>query len=279
VPKAVINGPVSGTEDVAINFDGLNSTDDDSDPLTYQWNFGDGTTASGASTTHSYTAGGNYTVTLVVNDGKVDSAPVSAVLAINEVNDPPVADAGADQSAQVGQAVSFSAADSYDIDDGIATYLWAFGDGATATTSNPTHSYAAAGGYTAKLTVTDIAGLTDSDEAAITVSVLPVTDTLTALIEMSLSERATRKKTFVSANATVSISDASGPVDGVVVYGYWGDTSTSVVSSTTDTSGQVVFSSSELRDPASGTVYTFTLTETVKTGYSSAGETSATVTY
>ena len=281
VPTAVINGPVSGTEDIAISFDGLNSTDDDSDPLTYQWNFGDGTTAAGASATHSYTAGGNYIVTLVVNDGKASSAPASAALTINEVNDPPVADAGADQSAQVGQAVSFNAAGSYDIDDGIATYLWEFGDGTDATEPITSHSYAAAGGYTAKLTVTDVGGLTDSDEAAITVSVTPVVDTLTASIDMSLSERATRKKTFVSANAAVSISDASGPVDGVVVYGYWGDSPTSVVSSTTGTNGQVVFSSSELRDPASGTVYTFTLTETVKAGYSStpAGETSDTVTY
>jgi PKD repeat protein len=249
--------------------------------LTYQWNFGDGTTGAGASTTHAYSAGGSYTVTLVVNDGKVDSDPASAALTINEVNDPPVADAGADQTAQVGQSVSFSAAGSYDIDDGIATYLWEFGDGTDATGLTTSHSYAAAGGYTAKLTVTDVGGLTDSDEAAITVSVTPVVDTLTASIDMSLSERANRKKTFVSANATVSISDASGPVDGVVVYGYWGDSPSSVVSSTTGTNGQVVFSSSELRDPASGTVYTFTLTETVKTGYSStpAGETSDTVTY
>jgi hypothetical protein len=58
-----------------------------------------------------------------------------------------------------------------------------------------------------------------------------------------------------------------------------GQSSTSVVSSTTGTSGQVVFSSSELKDPASGTFYTFTLTATVKAGYSSAEETSDTVTY
>jgi PKD repeat protein len=219
----------------------------------------------------------------LVNDGKADSAPASVVLSIDEVNDPPVADAGGDQSAQIGQAVSFSASGSYDIDDGINSYHWEFGDGATETATDPnsSHSYAAAGVYTAKLTVTDVGSLTGSDEAAITVSVVPVNNTLTSSINMSLSERATRRKTFVKSIATVSITDASGPVSGVVVNGFWNEASSSVVSSTTGTNGQVVFNSSELKDPASGTVYKFTVTETVKTGYDSIpdGQTSNIVIY
>ncbi len=43
-------------------------------PITYQWNFGDGSTGSGASPTHTYTEPGTYTVTLnVSNEAGSDS--------------------------------------------------------------------------------------------------------------------------------------------------------------------------------------------------------------
>jgi len=44
----------------------------------------------------------------------------------------------------------------------ITAWQWNFGDSATATDQNPTHSYAAAGSYNATLTVTDSAGTTGS---------------------------------------------------------------------------------------------------------------------
>ena len=38
------------------------------------------------------------------------------------------------------------------------SYLWSFGDGATADTDSPSHSYTANGSYPVKLTVTDNRG-------------------------------------------------------------------------------------------------------------------------
>lgn len=281
LPVAVIDSPAVGTEDIAVSFNGTASSDNDNDPLTYQWAFGDGTTASGATPVHAYAAGGAYTVTLIVNDGKADSVPATATLWIDEVNDPPVADAGSNQAALINQLVQFDASGSYDIDDGIVSYAWSFGDGSTATGSNPSQAYSTAGVFTATLTVTDFGSLTDSSQVDVTVTAAPLNSTLNADINLSLNERATRKKLFVSALATVSITDKAGPVAGVLVSGYWGDAAQSVVSATTGASGQVSFSSSEIKDPASGTVYEFTITETVKSGYDSSpgGETNDTLVY
>ena len=47
---------------------------------------------------------------------------------------------------------------SQDSDGSIVSWTWDFGDGNTTTEQNPTHSYAAGGTYSVKLTVTDDAG-------------------------------------------------------------------------------------------------------------------------
>jgi PKD repeat protein len=50
--------------------------------MTYQWNFGDGTTGSGANVTHTYSAAGTYTVSLTVQDSAGASASSSTTLSV-----------------------------------------------------------------------------------------------------------------------------------------------------------------------------------------------------
>jgi len=53
-----------------VSFDGTGSYDFDNDPLTYTWDFGDGTTATGAQVSHTYAAGTEkFTAKLTVKDG------------------------------------------------------------------------------------------------------------------------------------------------------------------------------------------------------------------
>lgn len=61
----------AGAAPLTVTFDGSDSTDPDGDTLTYDWNFGDGSThGTGVSPQHTYTTDATRTVTLTVSDGK-----------------------------------------------------------------------------------------------------------------------------------------------------------------------------------------------------------------
>ena len=63
--------PTSGALPLDVNFDATSSIDLDGDPLTFEWDFGDGSPhASGATTTHQYTSAGTYNATVVVRDNR-----------------------------------------------------------------------------------------------------------------------------------------------------------------------------------------------------------------
>ncbi|MFH1673040.1 MAG: PKD domain-containing protein, partial [Pseudomonadota bacterium] len=69
-PVANCGGPYSGLTYQDITFDGTGSSDPDGDTLTYGWDFGDGTTGSGAQASHDYSLAGTYAVRLTVSDNR-----------------------------------------------------------------------------------------------------------------------------------------------------------------------------------------------------------------
>ncbi|GAB4204615.1 MAG: hypothetical protein OHK0022_29950 [Roseiflexaceae bacterium] len=67
-PQASLSAtPISGTIPLAVNFS-ASASDIDGDTLSYAWDFGDGTTGSGASTSHTYTSPGSFVARLTVED-------------------------------------------------------------------------------------------------------------------------------------------------------------------------------------------------------------------
>ncbi len=68
-PDAAISAdPGSGSAPLAVDFSGADSTDSDGHIQRYEWDFGDGTGASGRTASHTYEASGRYTVRLMVSD-------------------------------------------------------------------------------------------------------------------------------------------------------------------------------------------------------------------
>ena len=63
-----------GTNELTVNFDASESSDSDGSIVSWDWNFGDGSTATGLTVSHTYAAPGGYDVVLTVTDNGGASA-------------------------------------------------------------------------------------------------------------------------------------------------------------------------------------------------------------
>jgi PKD repeat protein len=151
-----------------VSFDGLGSSDPDGTIASYAWDFGDGTTGTGASATHAYQSAGTYTVRLTVTDSAGQKATASR--AVTVYAQPQATFTYSPALPVEGVASTFSAAASTS-DPGtmIASYAWSFGDGTTATGAAVAHTFALEGTYKVTLTVTDNFGLTSSISEVVSV--------------------------------------------------------------------------------------------------------------
>ncbi len=178
--------PRAGQEVV---FDASSSVALDGALVGYAWDFnGDGQPdATGVEAAHVFPNSGDYRVTLEVADsvGNTDATSSDIHVAAAETRTvpvapppaatsrPPVADFSYSPVApQTGQEVTFDAASSVDFDGGIAGFAWDFNQDGYPEASGVSvrWTFAAAGSYNVRLTVTDVAGMVDS--AAYTIDVV-----------------------------------------------------------------------------------------------------------
>jgi subtilisin family serine protease len=155
-----------GSGSLSCTFNGSGSSDPDGTIASYAWNFGDGTTGTGATVSHTFPAGGTYTVTLTVTDNGGASGSASQQVAVGTPpsNLPPVAAFTATcTNIFIFKYCSFNASASSDPDGTITGYAWNFGDGTTGTGATTTKLYSGTGARTVTLTVTDNGGATDTE--------------------------------------------------------------------------------------------------------------------
>src|SRR5690349_5666251 len=148
------------------------SSDPDGSIAAYQWTFGDGGNATTQNPSHTYSAGGTYTVQLTVTDNQNATNSVThsvTVTAPPPPNQPPVA---AFTSSRNALTCSFTTMSS-EPDGSTSAYQWDSGDGGSATTQNPSHTYSAGGTYPVQLTVTDNQNATNSVTHSVTVTAPP----------------------------------------------------------------------------------------------------------
>jgi PKD repeat protein len=164
-----------GTLSLTVNFDASASFDIDGSIVSYAWNLGDGSTASGITTSATY-GPGNFEVVLTVTDdlGATDTDTVQ--ISVEGPNQAPVASFTATPTpAQIGQAVGFDASGSTDSDGSIVSYAWNFDDlGNAATGISPSYTFSDTGWYAVELTVTDDDGAIGVFVENVRVDTIPV---------------------------------------------------------------------------------------------------------
>jgi PKD repeat protein len=189
-----------------LDADASASSDPDGTIADYAWDFGDSTTGSGKTPTHTYAAAGSYLVTLTVTDNRGGTDTVTHTVVATAPNQDPVA---AFSSSTTNLKVDVDGTASSDPDGTIANYAWDFGDSTPVTTgSTKSHTYAASGTYTISLTVTDNDGATNTVTHQVTVA--PANQSPTAAFTTSTT----------NLKVTVNGSGSSDP-DGTIASYAW----------------------------------------------------------
>jgi PKD repeat protein len=229
---------------LACSFDGSGSSDPDGTITSYAWDFGDGSTATGPTATHSFAAGGTFNVALTVTDNsgapttlakQITVAPVptsniayraSATASVNAA----VAKVTVPASVLAGDALVLFATTNTNTNVTTAPAGWTFVGEQISGTETRTRLY------------TKVAGAADAGtQVSLTYAVATKVDL--SLSAYSGTDAATPVTAFASAAETVSRTthttpSVTVPIAGAWVISYWADKS-SATTSWTPPAGQV----------------------------------------
>lgn len=134
-------------------------TDQSVGPLTWEWDFGDGSPVVNLQNpVHLYSSLGTYPVQLIVTNGGCADTTIQTINAVDER-----ADFTADQTIICKTGTVVFTPTGFNLLN-ITSYTWDFGNGVTTTVSNPviSNAYPNSGTYTVTLTITDVNGCTNT---------------------------------------------------------------------------------------------------------------------
>ena len=276
-PVANAGANQSVKESVAVTLTG-SGTDSDGTIASYAWTQTAGPTVvlnGAATTTASFTApatavGIVLTFKLTVTDNLGASSSATTNVAVNHVNVPPTANAGANQSVNESTPVTLTGIGT-DTDGTIASYAWTQTAGPTVVLTN---ANAAVATFTApaaavdtvltfQLIVTDNAGATGTASTNVTVKHVNIPPTVNAGVAQSVNE-----------NTVATLNGSATDSDGTIASYAWTQT---VGPTVTITNANAATASFIAPAAAVDTVFTFKLTATDNSGASSSATTNVTV--
>ncbi|MEW5918175.1 MAG: PKD domain-containing protein [Gemmatimonadota bacterium] len=217
VAKIIITGCIN----LGCTFNGVYSTDDFG-ITSWTWNFGDGTTGSGAIVNHNFPRSGTYTVTLTVSDASQQSN--SAVTSVQvyyqpPTNQPPVAAFTFRCAARVpapGFDCTLDGSSSSDADGSVVSWTWTSPGQPTQSGAITTYTFPTPGTYSVTLTVTDNNGATNSTTQTVVVSAAPPNQVPVA----SFSYNCVVRPDNIGADCSFDGASSTDPDGTIVSYGW-----------------------------------------------------------
>ena len=222
-PVAILTvSPSRGIADSTLFVCTSTSYDPDGRIIKTSWDFGDGITAQGTPTHHTYTEVGIYRVMLTVTD---DSNAVGTAYTFVQVdslivpgNQPPVASATVTPTTGIVNMTNFAFDASGSTDDhGITSYNWTFGDGTSGAGAKVQHVYADVGLFRATVTVADAAGLTSSADEYVQVDTVTIHHNVSPIIVMDVEPTSGVR----SVTQFLFSADGTHDVDGTITKYQW----------------------------------------------------------
>lgn len=148
-----------------------NNTTTDSGNLTYDWHFGDGTSAKGSTPNKTYTNNGSYTITLIATSQYSNFSCRDSSKTTISIEAAPSAKFSVNNSC-LNEEVAFNNQTSAN-GSSISSYSWEFDDGSSASTSDPTYQYSSSGQYNPELVASSSNGCKDTATETLEIYVLP----------------------------------------------------------------------------------------------------------
>lgn len=156
-----------------------------------QWSFGDGSTSTLTSPTHSYATSGVFPVSLTVTSA-LNGCTATLAQFVNVSITPVAAFTPTPDNGCIDLQVAFSNQSA-----SASFYQWSFGDGNTSGLAEPSHTYTAAGTYTVTLIAENVNGCSDTLSMNVVAHPLP-----TALFTLSAQQSCVSPATVQTVNAS-----------------------------------------------------------------------------
>lgn len=150
----------SGAAPLTVKF----TDESDGDVTDYAWDFDDGGDSTSQNPSYTFEDAGTYSVELTIsNDDTDDEDSCTKTIKVLDVEKPAASFVASTTSGTAPLTVTFT--DRTDNDP--TSWSWSFGDGSTAATQNPSHTYTNAGTYSVTLKATNAAGSSTVTESAL----------------------------------------------------------------------------------------------------------------